>query len=104
MEPSIRDRSARKMCQDLRGCCGCSVDCQIADPDHAAVGLIKLVQRPQQCRLAGAGRPDDRNVITIGDIEVDAVKHSGFAEAFGQSTDAGHRASAVFNWSSSRLC
>ena len=45
------------------------------DPDHAAVDGLKGHQHAQYRRLAGARRPDDRNLLAARDVEIKLVEH-----------------------------
>ena len=50
------------------------------EQDVALVGFVQPVERPQQRRLAGTGRPDHRGGGACGHVDVDAAEHRVGAE------------------------
>ena len=46
----------------------------------AAVGMLQLVQAPEECGFAGSGRTDDNNHLSFVDIDVYALKDFQLAE------------------------
>src|SRR6185437_3403133 len=50
------------------------------DLDPAGVDLLEVIDAADECRLAGAGRPDDADGLAIRHLERDALQHVEPAE------------------------
>ena len=55
--------------------------------DVAVSGTAQRRQNAQQCRLAGAVRPDDSHELAGPDIQIDAAQGHEGAELFGQGVN-----------------
>ena len=66
-------------------------DALVADPDFAGIVRQQAVDATQQRGLAAAGRPDDGDDFTLGDVEIDVAEYFERAVTLGQPLDADTR-------------
>jgi hypothetical protein len=58
------------------------------DRDLPAGRPLQRHQQAQERRLAGAARPDDRELLAPGDVEIELVEHREIAEPLGDAFEA----------------
>ena len=62
-------------------------DVGAVDPDRALVRALEAGDQPQRRRLPAAGRPEEREELTLADLEVEPVDGDERAEALGHADE-----------------